>query len=398
VSRWRPTAWTTAPLFACALAAAPLGCVQPGANTEVVVEVLTDVPDLLSVVTVTIHNAAGTRDGDSYDFEVGQNPRSGFPVRFAVEPRSDDDATFLIEVSGRDDDNQRVVVAKARSRFVPGRSVRVSMLLLEDCVSTFCTDEAQTCIPPDMNAPATESAACGPVPQLGDTVDEEPATASDERDAATGSSPDAGRDAGGDAAPTGAEPEDSGAPVEKPSESDASMMPATDAGPAMTTGDAGTSKLDAGKAQPDLDAALPNPDAKTPSAGGLPSVAGSADKAGCNPVSPTGASGCSEIYCGTSESAIAANLSSSATCASAAFACSGDPHERARASLQKVQGDLTLPLEKRYELAAEDMVSAPEVSAAISEACARCYVDYAGCADSQCRANFFACSGLPSPY
>jgi hypothetical protein len=398
VTTRRATSWPTAPLLACALAAAPLGCVQPGATTEVLVEVLTDVPDLLAVVTVTIHNAAGTRDGDSYDFEVGQNPRSGFPVRFAVEPRNDDDTTFLIEVTGRDEENQRVVVAKARSRFVPGRSVRVSMLLLEDCVSTFCTDDAQTCIPPDTSAARTESAACGPAPQLGDTVDEEPATASDERDAAAGSSHDAGRDAGRDAAPRPAEPEDSGAPNEEPSASDAAMTPATDAGPVMTPSDAGTSKLDAGQAQPDLDAALPNPDAKTPSPGGLSSVAGSADKAGCNPASPTGASGCSEVYCGTSESAIAASLSSSATCASAAFACSGDPHERARASLQKVQGDLTLPLERRYELAVEDMVSAPEVSAAISEACARCYVDYAACADSQCRANFFACSGLPNPY
>lgn len=381
----------TRALLACAVALVPLSCSEPGNDTEVIVEVRSDIAEELAVVTVSIRNPSGTRTGGAHDFEVGPGALTGFPLRFAVDPRNDDGASFLIEVEGRDRDDTTLVVAKARSRFVPGRSVQVSMRLVADCAAVFCEDDAEACLP--------DEAACGPVPTLGSTLDEEPTL---ETDAAPSAARDAGRDAGPAPVRDAAPARDAGTSVED----DAAMMQPREPAPAPADGGLTTPAQD--PVMVDVDAGLIDVDAgrgtrDASSSGGTGSSAaaslpGSSSREGCTQSSPAGAYGCSELYCGTSQLAIADSLTAGATCTSASFACSGEPSLRAKNSLQRFQADTSMTLEQRYILATMDMMSSPAVSSSISAACARCYIDYSACADSQCLAKFFACSGLPDPY
>jgi hypothetical protein len=409
-----------------------LACSAEQSDTKVIVEVLTDLPDQLAFVQVSVSSADGsTLGGESYRFEIGENPRSGFPVRFAVAPRDDDTTGFFITVTGSDRERTPRVTAKARSRFVPGKATRVSLLLLDECADTFCEDVGETCtFFVDQDDAGAAIGECGAIPELTEPIDLEEQRPSsggsrgrdagvEVTDAGADGRSEAGADAGVDSGARDAGQQSPAAEASVPPMSNAPVMePAAPAGkPPADAGVPSTSVPDAGRDAGSPDAATRPADAsvdaqvvaRVDAGGGVDAgrasfslayqVRGSATRASCSVNAPAGAGLCGEYYCGTTGAAIAAEMSPTGACRDPEYACTGQPLTQALASASRVVSDVVADTDQAMiDAVRRELLGSGELAQHMSESCAECYAQLVLCEGDDCDEQFADCSGLPEPF
>jgi hypothetical protein len=229
-------------LLLCATSSCDKG--TSAAKTEVIVRVDSDMREDLAAIEVQILDAQAESLGSSYSFDLLNE--SELPLTFAVAPPANKvSGSFLVLVRGKGKSGALLVEAKGLFSFATGRTLGVTLWLLESCRGVICS-RLQTCDASDMDAPS-----CGPVTALethdaeeDDSFDEPvigppltpPGSSSD--DPSPGNSDDE-REAG------------SGS-----SDSDASTSAASDASTSAATMDGGAATSDGGTATMDSGATI----------------------------------------------------------------------------------------------------------------------------------------------